>query len=129
MASGYRVLKSYIRGGSLIFLGGYIAWSIMEEDDLIELTPHNYQEWSQLAIRYLSQHNTLPYVPNLEYNVSQIDIVWRTLFLFMEYKILKKTFKIKSSDPYVFWMHLWATYEDPNIPPFPKYFIWRGFFD
>ncbi len=27
---------------------------------------------------------------------------------------------IKSSDPYVYWIHLWETYGDPHIPPFSK---------
>ena len=27
---------------------------------------------------------------------------------------------IKSSDPYVHWIHLWEMYGDPHIPPFPK---------
>ena len=74
-------------------------------------------------VKYLSQHNTLPYAPDLEYNVAQIDIIWRSLFLFMEYKILKKTFKIKSSDPYVYWMYLWEHFGDPAIPPFPQELI------
>ena len=74
----------------------------MEEEDLIELTPYNYQQWSQLAIRYLSQHNVLPYAPNLEFDFDQRDIIWCTLYSHMEYKVLKKLFKIKSSDPYVY---------------------------
>ena len=38
----------------------------------------------------------------------------------MDYGILERMSNIKSSNPYVFWMHLWETYGDPNIPPLPK---------
>ena len=38
----------------------------------------------------------------------------------MEYKVLKKLFKIKSSDLYVYWRYLWEHYGDPTIPPFPQ---------
>ena len=62
-------------------------------------------------------------MPDLEYTVDQINILIPTLFRHMEYKILKKTFKIKSSDPYVYWMYLWEHYGDPTIPPFPKELI------
>ena len=42
----------------------------MEEEDLIILTPENYEEWSQLVITYLSQHNALPYARELTYNTD-----------------------------------------------------------
>ena len=90
----------------------------MEEEDLIYLTLDNYQECSQLVIKYLSQHKALPYARDLEYNSDQIEIICRTLFLFMDNDTLDTMSNIKSSDPYVFWMHLWVTYGDPNISPF-----------
>ena len=73
----------------------------MEEKYLIYLHPDNYQEWSQIVIPYLSQHNALPYARDPEYNIEQIDIIWHTLFLFMDANILDTMSKIKSSDPYV----------------------------
>ena len=90
---------------------------------MIELTPHNYQEWSQLSIRYLSQQILLPYAPDLEYNVDTINILLHTLFLHMDTDVMDSTDDIKSSDPYVYWMFLWETYGDPSIPPFPKELI------
>ena len=95
----------------------------MEEAYLIQLTPHNYHAWSQLAIRYLSQHNVLPYAPDLEFNFDQRDIILRTLWLHMDQDVMDSTDDIKSSDPYVYWMFLWETYGDPSIPPFPKELI------
>ena len=100
----------------------------MEEAYLISLTLDNYQEWSQLVIKYLNQHNVLPYARDLEYNGDQIEIIYRTLFLFMDDDTLDTMSNIKSSDPYVFWMHLWVTYGYPNIPPFlediiPLFFV------
>ena len=95
----------------------------MEEADLIELTPHNYHEWSQLAIRYISQHTLLPYAPDLEYNVDQIDIIVSTLFQHMDLGILDSLIVLQATDPYVYWMFLWETYVDPAIPPFPKELI------
>ena len=96
----------------------------MEEVDLIELTPHNYQEWIQLAIRYLSQHNLLPYTLALEYHVDTIDILLQTFWLHMDYDIFDFTMdEVKSNDPYDIWMFLWETYGDPTIPPFPKELI------
>ena len=100
--------------------GGFFDWSIMEEADLIDLTPDNYHEWSQLAIRYLSQHTLLPYAPDLEYNVDQIDIIVSTLFRHMELDILDSLLELQATDPYVYWMFLWETYGDPVIPPFPQ---------
>ena len=42
----------------------------MEEEDLILFTLDNYQEWRQLAIKYLSQHNALPYARGLKYDID-----------------------------------------------------------
>ena len=95
----------------------------MEEDSLIYLHPDNYHEWSQLAIRYLNQHNVLPYAPDLEYNVDQIDIIVSTLFRHMELDILDSLLELQATDPYVYWMFLWETYGDPSIPPFLKELI------
>ena len=95
----------------------------MEEADLIELTPYNYQEQGQLVARYLSQHNVLPYAPDLDYHPDQTAIIWCTLFLHMDNDVLDSTNDINSSDLYVYWMFLWEHYGDPNIPPFPKELI------
>ena len=70
--------------------------------------------------RYLSEHNALPYAPDLEYTVDQVNILIPILCRYMDYKTMKKMFKIKSSDPYQFWMYLWETFGDPTIPPFPQ---------
>ena len=70
--------------------------------------------------RYLSEHNALPYAPDLEYIV---DILMTILCRYMDYKTMKRMFKVKSSDPYVFWMYLWETFGDPAIPLFPKELI------
>ena len=69
---------------------------------------------------YLSQHNALPYAADLEYTISQVDILLPILCHYMDYKTMNFFFKIKSSDPYDFWMYLWETYGDPAIPPFPQ---------
>ena len=70
--------------------------------------------------KYLSEHNALPYAPDLEYTVDQVNILIPILCRYMDYKIMKKMCKIKSSDPYQFWMYLWETFGDPAIPPFPQ---------
>ena len=70
--------------------------------------------------RYLSEQNALLYAPYLEYIVDQVDILFTILCHYMDYKTMKKIFKIKSSDPYQFWMYLWETFGDPAIPPFPQ---------
>ena len=49
-----------------------------------------------------------------------ISPIWSTLFLYMDDNILDLVVPIKTSDPYVYWIHLWETYGDPHIPPFPK---------
>ena len=72
--------------------------------------PDNYQEWSQLVVRYLSQRNVLPYVRDLEYNFDHIDIIWHSFYLFMDADILDTMSEIMSSDPYVTWMYLWEKY-------------------
>ena len=59
----------------------------MEEEDLIDLTPNNYHEWSPLMAKYLSEHNALPYAPDLEYTIDQIEILIPTLFFHMKYKV------------------------------------------
>ena len=93
----------------------------MEEDDLISLTSDNYHAWSQLAITYLSQHNVLPYAPDLEFTFDQHDIILRTYWFHMDYDVLDfTTDEIKSNDPYDIWMFLRETYGDPTIPPFPE---------
>ena len=65
----------------------------------------------------------MPYAPDLEYNVDAFDIIWPTLWLYLDQDIFDSMDDIKSSDPYVYWMFLWETYGDPSIPPFPKELI------
>lgn len=92
----------------------------MEEEDLIILTPENYQEWSQWVIPYLSQHNALPYARGLLYNEDIGSIIFHTLFLFMDMEVMDSLDDMKSSNLYDYWIHLWELYGDPHIPPFPK---------
>ena len=92
----------------------------MEEEDLITLTLDNYQEWSQLAIKYLSQHNELPYARGLTYDINTFSFISSTLFLHVDMEVLDSHIDLKSTDPFVHWIHLWEIYGDPHIPPSPK---------
>ena len=71
-------------------------------------------------VRYLYQHNVLPYAPDLDYTLDQVDIIVPILFRHMDYKIMTKMCKHTSSDPYTYWMYLWEKFGDPSIPPFPQ---------
>ena len=92
----------------------------MEEEDLILLTLDNYQEWSQLAIKYLSQHNALPYARGLTYDIETFSFISSFLFLYMDTEVLDSLIDLKETNPYFHWMHTWETYGDPRIPPFSK---------
>ena len=92
----------------------------MKESDLIYFHLDNYQEWSQITIKFLSQHNALPYVRGLKYNFDTFSIISSTLFLYVDMEVLDPLIDLKSTDPYVHWIHLWEMYGDPHIPPFPK---------
>ena len=60
----------------------------MEEEDLITLTPETYQQWSQLVLTYLSQHNALPYAKGLSYNGDTGSIICCALFLHMDMEVM-----------------------------------------
>lgn len=92
----------------------------MEEEAIIALTPDNYQEWSQLVIPYLNQHNVLPYARGLLYDEDTCSIICCALFLFMDMEVMDSLDDLKSKDLYDIWIHLWEMYGDPHIPPFPK---------
>ena len=95
----------------------------MEEKDLIYLHPDNYQEWSQIAIKFLSQHNALPYARGLEYDLETSTRIGVVLFLHTDYDILDEMTDLKMFDHYDNWMYLWETFGDPAIPPFPQELI------
>ena len=92
----------------------------MEETYLIYLHPESYQEWSHIAIKFLNQHNALPYARGLDYNLETCSLIGFVLFLYMDYEVLDSLIDLKKSDHYDNWIYLWETYGVPYIPPFPK---------
>lgn len=92
----------------------------MEEVDLIYSHPDNYHKWSQIIIKFLSQHNVLPYVRVLEYNLETSSLIDTILFLYMDYEVLDSLIDLKAFYHYDNYIYLWEMYGDPNIPPFPK---------
>ena len=72
----------------------------MEETYLIYLHPENYQEWSQIAIKFLSQHNALPYARGLQYNPETSHLIGTILFLYMDYEVLDSMTNLKKSKHY-----------------------------
>ena len=47
-----------------------------------------------------------------------ISLIWHTISLFMDENVMDSIEDIKSSNPYVYWIHLWELYGDPDVPPF-----------
>ena len=80
----------------------------------------NYQEWSQIAIKFLNQHNAPPYVRGLDYDIETSSLISTILFLYMDYEVVDSLIDLKKSDHYDNWIYLWEVYGDPHIPSFLK---------
>lgn len=73
-----------------------------------------------MAIKYLSQHNALPYTRGLTYDIETFSFISSVIFLHTDMEFLDSLIDLKETNPYVHWIHLWEMYGDPHIPPFPK---------
>ena len=76
---------------------------------MIYLHPDNYQEWSQIAIKFISQHNALPYARGLDYDLETSTCIGVVLFLHTNYDILDEMTDLQMFDHYDNWMYLWET--------------------
>ena len=72
----------------------------MEETYLIYLHPENYQEWSQIAIKFFSQHNALLYARGLDYDLETSSLIGIVLFLYTDYEVLDSLIDRNKFDDY-----------------------------
>ena len=83
----------------------------MEDKHLVYLHPENYRKWSHIVIKFLSQHNALPYARGFTYDIKTSSLIGSILFLYMDYEVLDSLIDLKKFDYYDNWMYLWRHME------------------